>query len=138
MTASPVTFPVSNPNTYWHQFPSRFPKGSLLLLVSVLAAAATLPAANANDVFANVNSSLSVLANFKANGQIFTKPYPYIVIEDALDAELYSQLADNFLTNLDILRLNGENCPPPDWRSLSSQFTVAYMRGDLIRSCESH
>eukprot|EP00242_Pyramimonas_sp_CCMP2087_P009400 CAMPEP_0198215434 /NCGR_PEP_ID=MMETSP1445-20131203/49877_1 /TAXON_ID=36898 /ORGANISM="Pyramimonas sp., Strain CCMP2087" /LENGTH=307 /DNA_ID=CAMNT_0043891151 /DNA_START=285 /DNA_END=1208 /DNA_ORIENTATION=- len=93
---------------YWHQLPSRFPKCSLLLLVSVLAAAATLPSANANDVFSNVNSSLSVLANFKANGQIFTKPYPYIVIEDALDIELYSQLADNFLTNLDILRLNGE------------------------------
>eukprot|EP00959_Pyramimonas_sp_CCMP1952_P237166 4956828-Pyramimonas_sp.AAC.1 len=51
---------------------------------------------------------MSVLKNFDTNGKLFTSPYPYIVIEDALDPWLYTQLEKDFLSDLDILRLNGE------------------------------
>ena len=79
-----------------------------LLLLWLLGAATILPIVSANISYEPVNKSMSVLKNFGTNGKLFTTPYPYIVIEDALDPDLYKQLADDFLTDLDILRLNGK------------------------------
>eukprot|EP00240_Pyramimonas_obovata_P015268 CAMPEP_0118934548 /NCGR_PEP_ID=MMETSP1169-20130426/13888_1 /TAXON_ID=36882 /ORGANISM="Pyramimonas obovata, Strain CCMP722" /LENGTH=296 /DNA_ID=CAMNT_0006877467 /DNA_START=307 /DNA_END=1197 /DNA_ORIENTATION=- len=78
------------------------------LRMLLLGVATILPIVKGNISYEPVNKSMSVLQNFDTNGKLFTTPYPYIVIEDALDAELYKQLADDFLTDLDILRLNGE------------------------------
>jgi hypothetical protein len=44
-------------------------------------------------------SSLSVLSRFATHGRLVLKPYPYIVINDALPPDLYRALEASFLTD---------------------------------------
>ncbi|KAK3289527.1 hypothetical protein CYMTET_3049, partial [Cymbomonas tetramitiformis] len=54
-----------------------------------------------------LNSSLSVLSRFRTHGKIYLKPYPYVVVRNALEPALYAELETAFLKDEEIFELSG-------------------------------